>query len=111
MTEESDDSEPKHIDPRKELEDILKEGEKLGDDIAENGRRQTEAGQELSDLSRTTRYVLTNIPNNLPLYGVEDALENWRLLIDSARGERNIQFRFNFNLVNSTSGSAAVSSI
>ena len=111
MTEQSDNKKPNRRDPRHELEDLLKDGEALGREMAEEGRRQTESGQNLADLSRTARNVLTNIPNDVLLYGVEDAVENWWLHIDSARAERDKQRSFDFAVYNSTSGSATISTI
>jgi hypothetical protein len=95
-------------DPIDIFRGLLGEGEDVGKDLADQGRARTQKGQELIDFSRSARKVLDSIPANHPVTGIEDAIEDWRFYITSARDERDNYSLSGLELLSSASGTANI---
>lgn len=95
---------------REELKKALLSCEKQGNEIAEGGRKITEYGQKLADLSRVTYEFITPIPLEIPILGISDALKNWKAQEKENKSMLIDAKTFQVSPVQSTTGSAIYSS-
>jgi hypothetical protein len=96
-------------DPLDEFKNILDEGEEICEDITEQGRKRTEFAQELSDMARTTRQVLDEIPDGNSGTGIEDAIEDWRTHVSVIRQERDNYNPYYVPISSSTGSTGTIS--
>ncbi|MGA2111759.1 MAG: hypothetical protein ABSG98_06365 [Anaerolineales bacterium] len=95
---------------RDELEHILDDAERVGKDLAEQGRTRTEKGTVMSDLASTFRAVLDQVPQSVTLTGLEDPIEDWRAYLEAGRKERDRMAGHEYGAITSASGTATLSS-
>jgi hypothetical protein len=110
MSEDKNDKATKREEPLDEFKALLKEGEEIGKEIADQGRERTEEGQKLQDLSRTARNVLEILPESTRIPGIENSIKDWRFYVGRSRNERDSHRPLNIGLMTSTSSSSAISS-